>query len=99
MSRHEAEVADLRRSVLESSGVTDPVLRQAAFTGHEVPAPWTRYVEKVRDQSYRLTDADVRALIDNGCTEDAIFEVTIAAALGAAAARLEAGLRGIAPGG
>jgi hypothetical protein len=97
MSRHAAEVAELRRSVLESAGATEPALRLAAFLGQDLPAMWARYVTKVRDQSYRITDSDISDLISQGLSEDAIFEVTIAAALGAAGVRLEAGLSALTP--
>jgi len=99
MSRHADEVAELVRSVLNSAGSTDPALRRAVFTGVDVPDPWAAYVRKVRHESYRLTDSDVEKLIRHGCTEDQVFEVTIAAALGAASVRLEAGLRALSGGG
>jgi hypothetical protein len=47
----------------------------------------------VRDASYRITDSDVDYLLVGGCTEDAVLEMTLAAALGAASRRLDAGLR------
>jgi hypothetical protein len=89
---HADEVEELRRSVLEGRAWTDPALRAVAFSGEHVPEPWTAYVTKVRNQSYRVTDEDVARLTAGGATEDWIFEVTVAAALGAAALRLEAGL-------
>ncbi len=89
---HADEVEELRRSVLESRAWTDPALRAVAFSGEHVPEPWTAYVTKVRNQSYRVTDEDIARLTAGGVTEDWIFEVTVAAALGAAALRLEAGL-------
>jgi alkylhydroperoxidase family enzyme len=49
-------------------------------------------VEKVARHAYKVTDADVDGLREAGYSEDAIFEVTLAAALGAAHARLSAGL-------
>jgi alkylhydroperoxidase family enzyme len=49
----------------------------------------------VRDQSYRLTDTDFATLTGAGLSDDAIFEITIAAAVGAAPERLEAGLRAV----
>jgi alkylhydroperoxidase family enzyme len=47
----------------------------------------------MRDSSYRITDADIENLLAAGCSEDAIFEMTLAAAVGAASERLDAGLR------
>lgn len=89
---HADEVEELRRSVLESRARTDPALRAAAFSGEHVPEPWTAYVTKVRNQSYRVTDEDIARLTAGGVNEDWIFEVTVAAALGAAALGLQAGL-------
>ena len=96
MARHDEEVANLWRSILDSEGVTDPALRATAFRGEDVPLPWTAYIAKVRDQSYRVTDQDVVNLAAGGCSEDAIFEMTLAAALGAAYVGLESGLRALA---
>jgi hypothetical protein len=75
--------------VLESPGVTDLSLREAAHGVSPLAEPWRSYVDDVRDSSYRITDAEVARLLAAGCTEDAVFELTIAAALGAAARRLE----------
>ena len=58
-----------------------------------VPETWSAYVSKVRDASYRITDDDVWALRGAGCTEEEIFEITVAAATGAALQRLDLGLR------
>jgi alkylhydroperoxidase/carboxymuconolactone decarboxylase family protein YurZ len=51
------------------------------------------YLDKVRVCAYTVTDADVQALKDAGCTEDEIFEQTVAVAVGEGLRRLEAGLR------
>ncbi len=42
-----------------------------------------------------MSDADARRLLEAGYSEDAIFELTVAAALGAAGERLEAGMRAL----
>jgi len=54
----------------------------------------------VARHAYKLTDDDLAALQRAGSSEDAIFEITVSAALGAALGRLECGLaalRGEAP--
>jgi hypothetical protein len=94
-SRHADRVAVLRRAVFESHGATDPAVRQAAGAGHPLPDPWGPYADKVRDRSYSVTDADVAALQRAGRTEEEIFEITIAVAMGAALRRLDAGLRAV----
>lgn len=74
----------LRQSVLEGPALTDRALRQAAATGDGLAEPWASYTAMVRDESHRVTDADVTALVRAGHTEDEVFELTVAAAVGAA---------------
>lgn len=95
MDRHSAEVAALRQAVLETPGATDRATRQAAYAGQGLPPPLGAYVASVDVASYRITDDDVAALLAAGQSEDAVFEVTLAAAIGAAGRRLEAGLRAL----
>lgn len=92
---HAADVAALLRAVLESPGVSDLATREAAYQGTPIPGQLGTYVAKVRDASYRLGDADTAALLAAGYPQDAVFEITIAAALGAAGRGLAAGLRAI----
>lgn len=92
-ARHADLVARLRAAVFDGPGVVDRAVRHAAGTGAAVPEVWAAYVGKVRDASYRITDQDVAALQAAGCTEEEIFEVTVAAATGAALQRLDLGLR------
>jgi alkylhydroperoxidase family enzyme len=93
-TRYDDHVARTTHAVLDSSGVTPNALRWAAFHGRlaELPVELKSYVEKVAKHAYRVTDADIEALKRAGHSEDAIFEVTAAAALGAAILRLERGL-------
>ena len=42
-----------------------------------------------------VTDRDVAAVVAASGSEDAVFEMTLAAAVGAATGRLEAGLRAL----
>jgi hypothetical protein len=93
--RHAEEVAALLRAVLDSPAVTDPATRAAAYRSDGLPPPLGRYVAKVRGESYRVTDEDVQTLLNAGHSEDAVFEITVATALGAAMRRLEAGLSGL----
>ena len=61
----------------------------------EVPAELTSYVDKVALHAYKVTDADIEGLLQAGYSEDAIFEITLSAALGAGLARLERGLEAL----
>jgi len=64
-------------------------------SSHAVPPVYADYLDKVARHAYRVTDADVAALQRAGLSDDAIFEVTIAGAVGAALGRLERGLQAL----
>jgi len=93
--RHAAAVNALRHAVFQSPGSTEPPVRLAAARGGDLPESLGAYAAKVRDQSYRITDADFAGLTAAGLSDDAIFEITIAAAVGAALHRLDAGMRAV----
>jgi AhpD family alkylhydroperoxidase len=95
-SRHGDAVENIRHAVLDAPAVTDPALRAAAAAGGALSDPWKSYATTVRDASYKVTDADVERLIAAGHTEDEIFEVTVAAAVGATLRGFEAGRRALA---
>jgi hypothetical protein len=95
VTRHADLVTALRQAVFESAAETEAALRRAVGAGSTVAEPWDAYAEKVRDHSYRIADADIAALKAAGHTEEEIFEVTVAAATGAALQRLDAGLRAL----
>ena len=61
--------------------------------GPPLPPAFDAYLEKVRDGAFRVTDEDVRELVDAGFSEDEIFEHTVATAVAAGLDRLDAGLR------
>lgn len=87
--------ADLRAGVLDGPAHTAPELRSAAAAGGELAETWRAYATKVRDRSYRITDDDIGLLAAAGHSEDEIFEITVAAAVGAANRSLDAGLRAL----
>jgi alkylhydroperoxidase family enzyme len=103
MARHAEAMERVSRAILETPGDLDPAVRRAAEahaadlvasgggrTG--LPEELVTYVEKVAQHAYKVVDADIDGLRDAGYSEDAIFELTLATALGAARARLERGL-------
>jgi alkylhydroperoxidase family enzyme len=53
------------------------------------------YLEKVRSRAYTVTDADVAELEAAGCSEDEVFEQTVAVAIAEGLRRLDAGLEAI----
>ena len=102
--RYQKLVDDLRAAVLAGDGVTDGTVRAAiasragALSGSRapsqgaVPAAVAGFVDKVARHAYTVTDDDIRALRQAGYSEDAIFEITASAAVGAALGRLERGV-------
>ncbi|WP_336162116.1 hypothetical protein [Amycolatopsis sp. VC5-11] len=90
--KHEDPVENLRYSVFIAPASTDPALRNAAASGDGLPAPLQPFAEKVRDASYRLTDADF-AELNTKYQEDEVYEITVAAAVGAALRSFDAGQR------
>ena len=93
-TRHRELVTRTTHAVLDSAGVTPSAWRWAAFHRRmdELPTELRSFVDTVAASAWRVTDADVEALKRAGHSDDAIFEVTAAAALGAAIMRLERGL-------
>lgn len=115
MERHMPLLRALAKSILTTPGDTDPALRRAIesrsaelggrsgspspATG-EIPEALRVYVDKVARHAYKVTDREVEELKAAGYSEDAIFEITLSAALGAGLSRLEraqAALRGEEP--
>ena len=92
IDRHRPAVEALRVAVLESPGVLPAPVRRAAAEQSEVTEPFSDYVRMIHDHAYRITDRTVANLKEAGVSEDAVFEVTVAAAYGASRRRLEAGL-------
>jgi hypothetical protein len=106
-NKHQDLVERLVKAVLEGEGVTDPALRTSieraaasgasggdgfAAVGGALPAVLWPYLQKVNRHAYKVTDGDVDALKEQAYSEDAIFELTVSAALGAGLGRLEQGL-------
>src|SRR5438876_11727702 len=104
--RYAAYTARLADGVLTQPGHTLPALRRAivarAAGGPSFPLSGTErgtggedlaaYVDKVARHAYKVTDEDLGRLQQAGHSDDALFEVTVSAALGAALGRLERGL-------
>ena len=77
---------------LDGRGTTTAEARHDAFAGHAGDPAVARYLDLVRTAPYKVTDIEVDRLRDAGLDDDAIFELTVSAALGAACERLRAGL-------
>ena len=82
--------AATRRAVVDGPGSTDTTIRRQVASG-QPPPELAVLVQKIRDHAYRVTDADVDALRGR-YSEDQLFELIVAAALGAAEDRLKAAM-------
>lgn len=91
--RHQAGRRLLEEAVLRAPAHLDPSLRAAVAEGLELEG-LRALVEKVRHQAYRVTDEDFAPLRAR-YSEDELFEVVVAAALGAALTRVRAGLKAL----
>lgn len=92
---HGDVVQNLRHSVLTAPATTSPALRTAAAAGGALPEPLQAYTKKVREASFKITEADFAALAEAGHSEDEAFEITVAAAVGAALRSFDAGHRAL----
>ena len=61
----------------------------------DLAEPWRSYTALVRYASHRITEDDITRLTDAGHREDEVFELTVAAAVGAALRTYDAGQRAL----
>ena len=71
--------------------MADPIaeLRDVVARTSRAPEEMAPYLEKVRDRAYAVVDRDIDALKEAGFSEDAIFEQTVAVAVGEGLRRLD----------
>jgi hypothetical protein len=93
----ESLFAVLRHAVLDGPGSTPSRVRHAVAHARvdEVSHELRGYVDTLREHAWRSTDEQVRDLLTVGWSEDQVFELTVAVALGAGQRRLDAGLAAI----
>lgn len=90
--RNEDLQRHLVQAVLHTPGDTPLELRRAVMERATAPAPLAAYVSSVARHAYKITDTDVAQLRHTGHSDDALFEITVAAAVGAALYRLDRGM-------
>ena len=95
-----AERRALLRQMLSSAtqvpGHLEPSLRSAAAHGDgPLPPDLDALVSKIKGCAAQVTDEDIAALLAAGHTDDQLFELTVATALGASNDRLTAALRAL----
>jgi hypothetical protein len=97
VDRHARWTRELLARIFDGPANLSPYVRRAAGGDGSLDEPAAEaYVEKVRTTAYAITDADVDGLRSAGWTEDQIFELSIAAAAGAARRHLDAVLAAMA---
>ena len=80
-------------ALIEAPGDVPPEVRRAIAFGTP-PADLAELVQKIRSNAWSVTDADVDALRAR-YSEDELFEVIVAAAVGAAEHRLQRALAAV----
>lgn len=95
--RYGALVQRVKDGVFRSTAETSPEMRREAAEQRlgELPVNLREYVSKVAQHAYKVTDEDVEALKQAGYSEDQIYELTAAAAVGAALKRLDRGMQAL----
>ncbi|HUA41253.1 MAG TPA: hypothetical protein VMA32_06800 [Streptosporangiaceae bacterium] len=78
--------------ILNGEGRSSPEQRASAFSNADVPPPLHPLIDKVATRPAQVTDADFAAAKASGFSEDQIFELVIAAAVGQSARLYDAGL-------
>ena len=91
---HDVRFRRLLREVLESPGELPPAVRAQAAAEAPLPEPLASFARKLRAGA-PVHGEDVEALRRAGYSEDAVFELTVAVALGLAKRRLDEGLRAL----
>ena len=81
-------------NVLDSDAEAPAAQRRAVFEGKGVPADLQALIDKIEANAYKVTDDDLRRLQER-YTDDELFELIVAAALGASERRLLAGLEAL----
>jgi len=71
------------------------VLERTRFGAGQPPENLRQLVDKIAEQPWTVSDDDFACLRAAGYSEDDIYEVTLAAALGAGLQRFDAGLRAL----
>lgn len=84
--------ADVQQAILDADGVTDRATRRRAFEGEGAPGAIAGFIATVQRHAYRVDDDMVAAVRRAGLDDDAIFELTVATAVGEATRQFDAAM-------
>ncbi len=90
--RHARVRAEFVHHILNSDAESGGAQRRAAARGEGLPEHLEQLVDKIHRNSYKVVDEDIDAALAE-CSEDEIFEIILAASIGAAEQRVAAGLK------
>ncbi len=93
--RHRPPLEALEAAILQGPGVLPKEARRAAAQNEGAPETFAAYVDTIHRYAYRVTDRIVAGFAEAGADDDAVFEISVAAAYGAARERLDAGLQAL----
>ena len=82
----------MAEAVHEGPGELEPERRAWARDPAAAPEFARVLVEKLQGKAADIVDADVRALVEHGFSEDQVFEFLVSGAVHAGTRRLQAGL-------
>ncbi|PCC73842.1 hypothetical protein SAMN02745121_06239 [Nannocystis exedens] len=82
----------VQQAILTRDGATDRATRRRAYEGEGSPGAIAEYVATVQRNADRVDDDMMAAVRQAGLDDDAIFELTVATAVGEATRQFEAGM-------
>jgi hypothetical protein len=86
----------VRQAILDREGKTDRATRRKAYEGEGTPGAIAEYVATVQRNAYRVDDDMMAAVRQAGLDDDAIFELTVATAVGEATRQFDAAMAALA---
>ena len=96
MSNITAARLTARQRILEGDGEATRDQRKAAFANEGVPEVARVLLDKVTQRAAQIGDEDIAAAKAGGLTEDQIFELVVAAAMGVSTRQYEGALAALA---
>lgn len=79
----------MRSRLLSGPGELHAEVRLAALNGEPVPDSLRVLVDKIRECAYQVTDRDIEEVLAAGWSQSQVFELAVAAAVGAGLHRRE----------
>ena len=84
--------AAVQAAILDGAGTTDANTRCRAYAGEGAPGAVEEYIATVQRNAYRVHDDMVTAVRHAGLDDAAIFELTVATAVGEATRQFDAAM-------